>query len=311
MKRLLVLLTLIPILCSGQTNNYFDYNNEIIKAEEYIVAGQFIKSIKIYRDLTDAYRHVFLRDIKIAAQLSAYTNDTDNLFYFLEKGMKKGWSSKEIMKTETLKKFKDDSRWKELKDNQDQFEKEFKSSINLKLSMEIKKMFAEDQKRAIRVALTPVKKWRESYTNRKFVPNNRLQVRRINQIIDQVGYPGEKVIGDKSWATVIISHNEHDTIYNELQPKLYKSLREGELSPIDLAIIETWRIVVDTDRKEKGFVIWNETISKSDEAKADSLRQSIGLRNIELNNSLIQKEKELKMKFYLSPFHGGLITVKD
>jgi hypothetical protein len=131
MKRLLVLLTLIPILCSGQTNNYFDYNNEIIKAEEYIVAGQFIKSIKIYRDLTDAYRHVFLRDIKIAAQLSAYTNDTDNLFYFLEKGMKKGWSSKEIMKTETLKKFKDDSRWKELKDNQDQFEKEFKSSINL------------------------------------------------------------------------------------------------------------------------------------------------------------------------------------
>jgi hypothetical protein len=78
-----------------------------------------------------------------------------------------------------------------------------------------------------------------------------------------------------------------------------------------LAIIETWRIVVDTDRKEKGFVIWNETISKSDEAKADSLRQSIGLRNIELNNSLIQKEKELKMKFYLSPFHGGLITVKD
>lgn len=172
-------------------------------------------------------------------------------------------------------------------------------------------MLAEDQKRAIRVALTPFKKWRERYTNRNFVPNNRLQVRRINQIIDQVGFPGEKIIGDKSWATVIISHNEHDTIYKELRPKLYQALRRGELSPIDLAMIETWRIVVDTDRKEKGFVIWNETISKSEAVKADSLRQSIGLRSIELNNNLILAEKDLKMKFYLSPFHGGFITVKD
>ncbi len=311
MKKLLVLLALFPGLCSGQTYNYLDYNNEIINAEEYIVAGQFMESIQIYRNLADTYQHVFLRDIKIAAQLSAYTNDTDNLFYFLEKGMKRGWTLKEIMKTATLKKFKDDDRWKRLKANQDQFTEEFENSINLELRTEIRAMLAEDQKRAIRVALTPVKKWRERYTNRKFVPNNRLQVRRINQIIDQVGYPGEKVIGDKSWATVIISHNEHDSIYTELRPKLYKALRHGELSAIDLAIIETWRIVVDTDRREKGFVIWSETITKSDAIKADSLRESIGLRSLELNNKLFRAEKELDMKFYLSPFHGGLVTVKD
>jgi hypothetical protein len=45
--------------------------------------------------------------------------------------------------------------------------------------------------------------------------------------------------------------------------------------------------------------------------KADSLLKSIGLRSIELNNKLIQTEKEFKMKFYLSPFHGGLIIVKE
>ncbi|MDZ7608312.1 MAG: hypothetical protein U5K79_22630 [Cyclobacteriaceae bacterium] len=210
-----------------------------------------------------------------------------------------------------LKKYKNDNRWEKLKANKDQFRKELESSINLQLRTEIKEMFIEDQKRAIRVALTPIKKWRERYINRKFVPNNRTQVRRINQIIDQSGYPGEKIIGDKSWATVIISHNEHDTIYNQLRPKLYSAFERGELSAIELAIIETWRIVVDTDRKEKGFIIWGEEIAKSESIKGDSLRQSIGLRSIELNNKLIKTEKELGMKFYLSPFHGGLITIKE
>lgn len=312
MKRLSVLLlTLIPFLCSGQTKNYLEYHTRISEAEEFIVTRQFTKSLEIYRMLEDKFEHMFLRDIKIATQLAAYSNDTDNLFYFLEKGMKKGWTSKEIINMKILKNFKNDNRWKNLKANTDQFRKEFESSVNLQLRAEIKEMFNEDQKRAIRVALTPIKKWRDRYTNRKFVPNNRTQVRRINQIIDHHGYPGEKLIGDKSWATVIISHNEHDTIYNQLRPKLYSAFERGELSAIELAIIETWRIVVDTDRKEKGFIIWGDEITRPESIKGDSLRQSIGLRSIELNNKLIHMEKELDMNFYLSPFHGGLITIKE
>lgn len=312
MKRLSVLLlTLIPFLCSGQTKNYLEYHTDITKAEEFIVSRQFNESLGIYRKLEDKFDHMFLRDIKVATQLAAYSNDTDNLFHFLEIGMKKGWTSKEIMNLKILKKFKNDDRWERLKANKDQFRKEFESNINLQLRTEIKEMLNEDQKRAIRVALTPIKKWRERYTNRKFVPNNRTQVRRINQIIDQHGYPGEKVIGDKSWATVIISHNEHDTIYNQLRPKLYSAYERGELSAIELAIIETWRTVVDTDRKEKGFIIWGDEITKPELIKGDSLRQTIGLRSIDLNNKLIQTEKELDMKFYLSPFHGGLITIKE
>lgn len=308
MQRFVIsLIVVVPIICSGQTTNYLDYHNKIIQAEEYIVARQLNESVKIYRFLLDNYSHVFLRDIKVAAQLSAYLGDTVNLFFFLEKGMKKGWTLKGIKKISIIKRFKNDNRWQMLKANQDKFKADFENSINMELRTEIKKMLAKDQKRAIRIALTPVKKWRERYTKNKFVPNNRIQVRRINQIIDQIGFPGEKIIGDKSWATVIISHNEHDTLYNELRPKLYSAFERGELSAIELAIIETWRIVVDTDRKEKGFVIWNEEITKKEAIKADALRKSIGLRSIELNNMLIQTEKEFNMNFDLSPFHGGTI----
>jgi hypothetical protein len=311
MIKLLILCTIAPLLVKSQTNNYLDYHNRIIKAEEYIVNRQFNESVAIYRGLSQEYDHMFLRDCKIAAQLSAYTGDTDNLFYFLEKGLKTGWTLKEMKKNKHFKKFKTDDQWEKLRDNEDEYKGEFFQSINLLLRTEVREMLTQDQKRALRVALTPVKKWREQYTDRKFVPNNRVQVRRINEIIEQTGYPGEKLIGDKSWATVIISHNEHDTIYKELRPKLYKAFERGELSAIDLAIIETWRIVVNTGRKEKGFVIWNEEINRSEAIKADSLRKTIGLRSIALNNKLIQIERELEMEFYLSPFHGGLITVKE
>lgn len=94
MRFTLILLSLIPIVCFGQSENYLDYYYKIIEAEENIVARQFDESLKIYRNLTDTYEHVFLRDLKIAAQLSAHINDGVNLYYFLEKGMKKGWTSK-------------------------------------------------------------------------------------------------------------------------------------------------------------------------------------------------------------------------
>lgn len=311
MKRILLLLIVIPVLGSAQSNSYLDYHKEIIKAEKHIVNREFKESLKIYRNLADNYEFVFLRDIKVAAQLSGYVNDVENLYYFLENGMRKGWTLKKIKTHDHLRKYKSASRWKTLKGNQENYKKEFYESINADLRKEVRKMFVKDQKRALRVALTPIKTWRERYTNRRFVPNNKIQVRRINRIIDDFGYPGERIIGDKSWATVIISHNEHDTIYNRLRPKLYKALERGELAPVDLAIIETWRLVVDTNRQDKGFLIWSGEVTLEEATHADSLRNTIGLRNIQLNNDLIETEKELEMKFYLSPFHGGPIMVRD
>jgi hypothetical protein len=309
--KLLLLLLILPFIALAQRYSYLDYHTQIVKAEQHIVNRQFNESLDIYLRLSEKYEHIFLRDIKVAAQLSAYTNDAKKLFFFLDKGLRKGWSLKDIRKHSHINKFKSGKQWRTLEDNEENYEKRFNESINLHLRREMKEMFIEDQKRALRVALTPGRKWRDRYTNKKFVPNNRRQVRSISEIIDQHGYPGEKIIGDKSWATVIISHNEHDTIYKELRPKLYKAFDRGELSAIDLAIIETWRVTVESNRKDRGFLIWNDEVSKDQAMRADSLRTTIGLRNVELNNKLIAMEKELKMNFYLSPFHGGIITIKQ
>ncbi|QNF34403.1 hypothetical protein HUW51_17355 [Adhaeribacter swui] len=258
MKNICLLLLLLPVFCSAQTLNYLAYHQQITQAEEHLVARQFPESLKIYLQLTATYPHVFLRDLKVATQLAAYTKDTANLYFFLEKAMLKGWTSKQILKRKTLQPFKSNDQFKKLLAREDQFQKAFENNINLTLRTEIKQMLAADQKRALRVALTPGIKWRERYTKQKFVPHNRAQVRRINQIMDQVGYPGEKIIGDHSWATVLISHNEHDSIYQQLQPKLYAALERGEISAIELAIVESWRRVVDTSGQDQAFVIWEQ-----------------------------------------------------
>jgi len=48
MRFTLILLSLIPIVCFGQSENYLDYYDKIIEAEENIIARQFDESLKIY-----------------------------------------------------------------------------------------------------------------------------------------------------------------------------------------------------------------------------------------------------------------------
>ena len=94
MPKFLTLLTLLPLFCAGQTPNYLDYHTKIRQAEECITADQFQESLQINRQLTNSYHYVFLRDMKVAAQLPNYVKDTANLFFYLEKAMKKGWTTK-------------------------------------------------------------------------------------------------------------------------------------------------------------------------------------------------------------------------
>ncbi|NJM26978.1 MAG: hypothetical protein HC859_17420 [Bacteroidia bacterium] len=233
-------------------------------------------------------------------------------FLFLERGMTKGWDWKSIKKDKAFRAYHDSKGWTALAKHQQQFRHTFESGINLPVREEVKRMLVRDQLRAIKVALTPVKRWREWYTNKRFVPHNRAMVRRINEIIDESGYPGERLIGDRSWATIIISHNEHDTIYFQtLRPKLLQALETGMLAPIDFAQLETWRRGVDSQWNDQAYVIFEQTVTKAQAAKADELRRAINLRSIDLNNRLVALERELGMDFHLSPYHGGPITVKD
>lgn len=109
MKRFLRLLIFIPIFSTAQGNSYLTYHQEIIRAEEYLANQQFKESLAIYRSLSDRYDHVFRRDIKVAAQLSAHVNDPDLLFYFLEQGIKNGWTLKEIKKNKNIKAYQNHS----------------------------------------------------------------------------------------------------------------------------------------------------------------------------------------------------------
>lgn len=297
----------------GQTvRDYRPYHTLVLSIEKDIAARAFSTALDKYSQLFQQYDFIFLRDIQMAAQLAAHERDTVRLFHLLEKGMTRGWEWKTIRKNTIFKSYGADPRWASLSKRRSQLEEAFQNSINLPVREEVKRMLVRDQLRAIKVALTPVKRWREWHTNNRFVPHNRAMVRRINEIIDESGYPGEMLIGDRSWATVIISHNEHDSIYYQsLRPKLLKALDHGQLAPIDFAQLETWRRGVDSQWKEQAFVIFEQTVTSEQAATADQLRAAINLRSIELNNKLIALEQELHMDFHLSPYHGGLITVKD
>ena len=111
------------------------------------------------------------------------------------------------------------------------------------------RLFKMDQKIALKVFLRIGEKNRTKYAMKKFAPHSEKVLARLNEILIEDGYPGEKLIGNSWWTSVNLSHHNsidteytmRDTLYLNLRPKLENALAKGELHPKEYAIIEDWR----------------------------------------------------------------------
>ena len=97
-------LTLILIghfLVSTKSNaqeNYMNYHSKVIECEELIVEGKYTSAINKFDSLFNQFNFLFLRDIKVATELSAYDNDYKSGLNFVRLGIKAGWSLESINK---------------------------------------------------------------------------------------------------------------------------------------------------------------------------------------------------------------------
>jgi hypothetical protein len=128
----------------------------------------------------------------------------------------------------------------------------------------------------------------------------------LRKILDSHGYPGEQLIGNNYWMSTILSHhnsiseeyNKKDTIYPELKPKLMQALAKGQVSPFELALIDDWYRTVTKADQNASYGILNPP-SKAKLTESNALRRSVGLRAIELRNSLVDMQEKTGMDFYL------------
>src|SRR6056297_1606639 len=287
--------------------NYFNYHSKIIECEQLIVEGKYSTAINMFDSLFNQFDFLFLRDIKVATELSAFEKDYDSGLKFTRLGIKAGWTLENINKNDNLRSLKQHREWSKITSAYDSLHQIYLLRLNFQVKEQVHKMFKKDQKKALGTLLRIGQKSKRRYSEKKFAPHSEHQLRELEQILNEYGYPGERLIGNSLWGSVILSHhnsisvnyNSKDTIYNRLKPKLLNALKKGEISPYELAQIEDWRIAALNDHELTSYGFIGKIPNNTELNKVNENRSEIGLRSIELRNNLIDIEKSTGLNLYL------------
>lgn len=312
LKIVLIFLLALPLYSFAQLHSQLDYeayHRQIIKAEEWIADEKYAEAITTFEAFFGDYNFIFLRDYKVAAQLAFFINQEQKAFEFLKQGLANGLTLKEIKKNKWLKLAQHKSAWKTLKSQYPTLHEQYLKRLDQNLRAEVKDMFKDDQKLALANLFIFGANAKERFLQKKIIPQSEKQVIRLQEILQEKGYPGEKLIGADAWHwmwTILCHHNsisseyaQKDTLYSSLKPQLLTAIQRGELHPYDYAIIEDWYVAVKSNRKEAAYGYLN-PLTLSELPQADALNEKHGMRSIALRNRLVDIQVKTGLNFYLA-----------
>ena len=298
--------------------NYLGYHEQINKIEEFIGNEQFKEALTLYNDVFNSFDFVFLRDYKNAAQIALYLNEKGNAFEIIKKGMAAGWDLKNLKRNKYLSKLQHEPGWKRIEEEYPELQTEYFERIDDTTRVKVHKMFKMDQRKAMGALFRIGDKAQERYAIKKFAPHSEIQLHKFIKILEDPGYPGERLIGNNYWMSTILSHHNSittayvnkDTLYNFIRPKLIKAIEKGQISPYEFAMIDDWYIAVSSERKQTGYGFLNPPES-STLTETNKMRQKIGLRTIQQRNKLVDVEKKTGMNFNLPDWISGKIKIEQ
>lgn len=296
--------------------DYLHYHKQAVAAESLIAEEQFEAALGIYESVFGAYDFVFLREYQIATQLALSLQEKEKAIRYLKAGIAAGWELKAIRNNEYLAPLHDGPEWEDIAESYPGLRAQYEARLDQQARNMARKMFNKDQRMALGALLRLGDKARERYAERKFAPHSEMQMKALIGMLQGHGYPGEQLIGNDFWMSTIISHHnsisqryaERDTLYAFLRPKLIQSIKDGQMSPYEFALVDDWQKAVASGRTEPGYGFLNPPDS-STLSTTNALRKMIGLRTIELRNQLIEVEKRTGMHFYLPDWVEGKIPI--
>ena len=298
--------------------NYLNYHSKIAEAESLIGDERFREAITIYEEVFNFYDFVFLRDYLVAAQISFYINEKQKAFSYIKKSIAAGLELKALKKNKFLRQFQVGPEWMTIEKEYDSLRLLYVTRIDLPTRENVHSMFNKDQRKALGTLFKIGDKAQEKYATNKFAPHSEIQMAKLITMLENKGYPGEKLIGNDFWMATIISHHnsisqaysKNDTIYRYIRPRLIQAIKAGQMSPYEFALIDDWQKAISSDRSETGYGFLNPP-KKSTLSETDEFRQRIGLRTIGLRNKLVETEKSTGMNFYLPDWVRGKISIEQ
>ncbi|KXX70667.1 hypothetical protein [Flammeovirga sp. SJP92] len=317
MSTLIISLLLLFHLHSD-TIDYSNYYKEVIEIEEMIADELYSDALNLYQSLFNQYPFIFKRDLIIAAQLALFLNEKTKAEALILRCFKSGWEWKHFKKNKWLDEVFSAEEIKVFKEKAAQFNKDYFSQLDLSTREKVHLMFKKDQQKALGAFFKMGDKAYDKYTNTKFAPHSENQLATLKEIMKVKGYPGEQLIGNSYWGSTILSHHnsisyeyvKQDTLFDDLKPYLKKSLKNGQISPYELALMEDWKNAVLNDTTTKPFGYLNPPI-ETNINQINNNRRGIGLRSVELRNQLVKIEEKTGLNFYLPDWVKGEIKILE
>ena len=306
-------------LKKSASNSYAGYHQKVIQAEVFIAKEDFDAALVVYNDIFKTYDYVLLREYQLATQLAIKLKKDAEAAIFLRRGIETGWTKKSIKNNELLKTWLDTDSGKAILLDYDKYREGFEMGINDTLAAKVYDMFKTDQKIAIKALFRLSSASQDKYAEKKFAPHSEKQMAQLLIILNQVGYPGGKLIGNDMWMSIILSHHnsislkyvQADTLYPNLRPLLIEAIDKGEMRPVDFAFIEEWRMATMTEPSEVSYGFL-EAPFQENLMKTDSLRAKISLRSVQLRNDLVDVQSKTGIDMYLfgAPWVDGKIEMR-
>ena len=287
--------------------DYQKYHHQIIQCEELIASSQFETALEQYEALFAQYQFIFLKDIQVATQLSAHTKNTASGIKLIKLGIQHGWTIKEIQKENSLKVILESPEWESIQSSYDSLYQEYLNRIDKPLQEKVRQMFRQDQKMALKALYKIGQNAKTRYAEEKFAPHSEQQLTKLEVILNEKGYPGEMLIGNNWWVSVMLSHhnsisksfNERDKLYDGLRPKLFEAIKNGQLSPEEFAVMEDWKTAVLHHHELTKYGFLGKIPNDEVKIAVNENRAKIGLRSIDLRNRLIEIEEETGLNLHL------------
>ncbi|QMW05793.1 hypothetical protein [Spirosoma foliorum] len=297
-----------PAILPGQAdqNDYTTYHQTIARAQQLIASKHYQEAFALYKQVFDQYEFVFSRDYKVATQLAIQVDQKQQAFTYLKKAIATGWTLSDIKKNALVTTLQRDPQWRVVEQQYNSLRALYQNGGNQAVRAQVEKMFKKDQRKAL-LALFRIRATQERYAEKRFAPHSEQQMAQLLPIIDQYGYPGERLIHNGYWAAVMLSHHNSiskayalkDTVYPQVRPKLMKALKSGQLSPYEFAMIDDWYMAVKTNGQETHFGYLSSSLTAQVKTKVDQYREAIGLNSVETISLLTDLQQQTGFNCYL------------
>ena len=244
-----------------------------------------------YRKITEARNSCNLlnqpqyREMSQYAELLSERNEFEEAIHYITILVKEyGYSSDFFEQQDYFQHLSSNIDWNIIKTELDRLNELFYTEERVQLAEELKEMFNKDQ--AIRQMAE------DSIMSENFWQTwlriDSTNEQRIKEIIEQYGYPNERLIGFKNFMlassiTTMIMHFE-DTAY--FKPVLLQFIKQGKCEPRTLGSFVDSRQRMDTRTDKYIYRIYDNAEDHEiwDIANLDNRRQAIGLPSMEMKH---------------------------